>query len=647
MRDACAGNWRYTSTQPLAARPHASDAARAVHRRVDGGRACGGGERHPAVHAPAARVDDEVRRAVALAATDELQAQIDSGLTSCARRREQRVEIAAHQHEAASDADALHVARARRQPQRGGLDRREPRSLPGEIREPGDVLRQSPVQRDGRAALGEPHELLHRLDRDELRRRHQHGLVSRAARRHERVPLDARAGELAVAHVVVHEPALEHPLGRRTERRAVPRGDRVEVIEQHRARALRREALRGEAARRRRTRHREAARRRFAAAHARALGEPVEDGEVEQHVVVGLPRLHERLHARGVRVELREVAPPGVLRVELDGGVEQPAGPRLARRRVGAAVIDDVVHAAEEEVVERGAHVGQLGDEVLGEPRRRFGRREALAGDVRRRRRELEARELGALGLGDVGRGVEIEDVGRRAVRLVAHDAAARVRPVGPRLGEAVEHEVGDGLAIVGEHAPRGVRRAALEQRGQIEAQIVAAARLELVEHPRRPVALAARVVHLVRVVEEAAHAHVAAGEGAVEPAQVVGDRLAREVVDDVPLAARRGALDLLAVPALEEGVQRPLAVERVQVDDAGRRHARGDVLDVARLRVRDDGDERQRLREARLIDRERLEVRGRGDGVLQRGDVARVRSRRARGAAARTRSCPAAARRP
>ena len=230
--------------------------------------------------------------------------------------------------------------------------------------------------------------------------------------------------------------------------------------------------------------------------------------------------------------------------------------------------------------------------------------------------------ELGALGLGDVGRGVEVEDVGRRAVRLIAHDAAARVRPVGPRLGEAFEHEVGDGLAIVGEHAPRGVRRAALEQRGQMQSQIVAAARLELVEHPRRPVALAARVVHLVRVVEEAAHAHVAAGEGAVEPAQVVGDRLAREVVDHVPLAARRGALDLLAVPALKEGVERPLTVERVQVDDAGRRHARGDVLDVALLRVRHDGDERQRLREARLIDRERLEVRRGCDGVLQRGDV-------------------------
>jgi hypothetical protein len=43
-------------------------------------------------------------------------------------------------------------------------------------------------------------------------------------------------------------------------------------------------------------------------------------------------------------------------------------------------------------------------------------------------------------------------------------------------------------------------------------------------------------------------------------------------MIDDVALAAGRGTLDLLAVPALEDGVDDPLAGGRRPVEEARRR---------------------------------------------------------------------------
>ncbi len=91
--------------------------------------------------------------------------------------------------------------------------------------------------------------------------------------------------------------------------------------------------------------------------------------------------------------------------------------------------------------------------------------------------------------------------------------------------------------------------------------QIVAAPLLELLEHARRPVRLARRIVDFVGVVEERAESVQAVPlEGAIERQQVLPDGVRREMIDDVPFAAGSCALDELAVPSGEDRIERPAA---------------------------------------------------------------------------------------
>src|SRR5262249_35723585 len=112
-------------------------------------------------------------------------------------------------------------------------------------------------------------------------------------------------------------------------------------------------------------------------------------------------------------------------------------------------------------------------------------------------------------------------------------------------------------------------------ERRQMPPQVVATPLLELLEEPRRPIRLSGRIVDLVRVVEERAKPLDAMPrERAIEAREVMMNRVAREMIDDVPFAAGRGALDELAVPAEKHAVERPRPGRRRPVERRGRADA-------------------------------------------------------------------------
>ena len=341
-------------------------------------------------------------------------------------------------------------------------------------------------------------------------------------------------------------------------------------------------------------------------AHRQRLVERV----VQKDIGVGTSGLHERLDARHIRIERGEVVPPRVPRIELDAGIELPARPRIPDRRVRGAVIHDVVDAGDEEPIDGRPHVGQPHAEMFAEPRRGLGRHQPPSGHVRRGRRPFEPLNLGAFGLGNVARGVQIEHAGRRSVGLIADETALTSGPRRPLGRERLEEQIRDGFAIVREHARAHVAVTTTEERRKVPAEVVAAAFLEFGEEARRPIGLAGRVIDFIGVVEERAKAaETTSRERAIERQQVLSDRVGREMIDDQALTSGRGALDQLAVPAGEEGVQRPAALRGDPVQPPVRLHARREIDGVARLRIGHQHRERQIARILHLLQRERLQV--------------------------------------
>ena len=286
--------------------------------------------------------------------------------------------------------------------------------------------------------------------------------------------------------------------------------------------------------------------------------------------------MHEGLDARHVPIERGEVVPPRVTRIELDARIELPARPRIPRPAIRRAVIHDVVDAGDEEPIDGRPHVGQPHAEVFAEPRRGLGRHQPPSGHVRRGRRPFEPLNLGAFGLRNVARGVEIEQAGRRSVGLIADETAVTFGPRRPLRRERLEEQIRDGFAIVREHARAHVGVTATEERREMPAEIVAAAFLEFGEEARRPIGLASRVIDFIGVVEERAKAaETMSRERAIERQQILSDRVGREMVDDEALTPGRGALDQFPVPAGEEGVECPTALGGDPVQPPVRLHAR------------------------------------------------------------------------
>ena len=258
-----------------------------------------------------------------------------------------------------------------------------------------------------------------------------------------------------------------------------------------------------------------------------------------------------------------------------------------------------VVHARKVEPVRRPLHERERRLEVLAQPRERLGRGELAAGHVGGGGRELEARDHRLvhlpehLGLRDVGGGIEVDEVAGRAVRLVARQAAALVRPRRP-VPHVVEVQLAERCAVVAPHARDRVGIAVPGERGDLDTRVVAAPGLELLEDARGE----GGAVVLVRVVEvRARRARAEAREGLVEAAQVATQARDREGVDDVALAPRRRALHLLDRPLGHGGVDAK-APRRAPVEAAFGPHAARQLDALAGVRDRDDvarGAERQR----------------------------------------------------
>ena len=193
---------------------------------------------------------------------------------------------------------------------------------------------------------------------------------------------------------------------------------------------------------------------------------------------------------------------------------------------------------------------------------------------------------------------------------LIADETALTSGPRRPLGRERLEEQIREGFAIVREHARAHVAALGAEERREVPAQVVAAAFLEFGEEARRPIGLAGRVIDFIRIVEERAKAaETTSCERAIERQQVLFDRVGREMVDDQALASGRGALDQLAVPAGEEGVQRPTALRGDPVQPPVRLHARREIDGVASIRIGHQHRERQIARILHLLQRERLQV--------------------------------------
>jgi len=156
-------------------------------------------------------------------------------------------------------------------------------------------------------------------------------------------------------------------------------------------------------------------------------------------------------------------------------------------------IVVDLLFGQFERRVEDGSHNGQ----GLGGDQR-------LAKDVRGRCRGLGAAEQmigGVVAVGkvptrrpthidlrDVVEGIDIKFVAGLKDGLANDPPAMVLRPSAEGRGESVEHQIGDGLAVVTRDTGDHVGRTLAGEGGQLLAQIVAPALGEFIQQPRRPI---------------------------------------------------------------------------------------------------------------------------------------------------------------
>ena len=211
-------------------------------------------------------------------------------------------------------------------------------------------------------------------------------------------------------------------------------------------------------------------------------------------------------------------------------------------------MVEDAVHAGEEEPIDERLYFGQRLGEMLRDPGTGLGGHMRLARDMRRRRGELGDEYVPVslaehLRLRDVRQGVEIQPVHGRAVRLVARLHAARVAPFDPLRKHLLHHQVVQRLAVVALHARHLFRIALPAEHVPLVHEVVAAPRLE---HGRQLGAPARREI-LVAVVVEMFRQR---GARLVEHLELLEERIhraGRERVHHRPAPAKPGALHLLA----------------------------------------------------------------------------------------------------
>ena len=493
-----------------------------IHHEGSGG----GADRDPAFVSFRSEVGDEVIATVRGGAADEVEAGIGQGFA------------AGVGSEGGEDVGVDGCAGGERG--EGGF---ELRAALGEAAEAGDVFGEF-FEEDFRAARGEGGELLERGDGHAARGGDDDHLVTRVAAGEEGAGVGAGLEELGVGNVVEGVALLQEGAGEFAD-------------------GLVREPLRvvdGE--------------------HFYVAGlvvEEVGEGPVEEDVVVGRAALENGLDAGDVAVEGAEVVPPRVLRMELGGGVEEPAGPGGVLGRVDGPVVENVVDAVGEDAVELGLHEGERLLPVIAEPGGALGGGEGVAGDVGGGGGEADDEGLGEIlvvvgdvggvaaeagdgegrgaedfGFGDVGVGVEVEEVAGGAVGLVADEVSAVVRPLHPGA-EVVEVELGEGFAVVALDAAEGVGGEGGEggvagfgeEGGGVGLEVVAVHRAEFLGELRGPVG-AVVFEGVVELAADEAAGELVGGEGLVEFGEVTAEGGGGVGIEDEAFAAGGGAFDKL-----------------------------------------------------------------------------------------------------
>ena len=303
----------------------------------------------------------------------------------------------------------------------------------------------------------------------------------------------------------------------------------------------------------------------------------VVDGEVEQEVGIGLAGGQEGLAALDVLEERGGVLPHSTGRGHVDRRVEHPSGEFGSGGRIGRTVEIYVVDSGRERLVKLGLALAQRGAEMLRKPGQRLAGSVFLAAYVRCRRGELEHRHVTVVGAdygilpqsGDVEGGaaeglafgnvhlcIDVEQVGGRAVRLVAHAGAVRVAPLNPGVDEILHEHVAQAFAVVhdgsvvvaelgrlwlhGHGVPAGRLLRFLHQVGHY---VVAVLLPEVFREAGSPVGS----VHLVRVVEPGVGpVGSALFESLVETLKIGLEGFGVVVVHDPALASGGGSLDFL-----------------------------------------------------------------------------------------------------
>ncbi len=91
--------------------------------------------------------------------------------------------------------------------------------------------------------------------------------------------------------------------------------------------------------------------------------------------------------------------------------------------------------------------------------------------------------------LGDVDHGIEVYDIGRRAVRLIAYTRTVRVSPVSPHAGEILLEYAREGhTVVVQQFGSAGALAVVTEQVGYAQLESVAVFFIELLKQSVAPV---------------------------------------------------------------------------------------------------------------------------------------------------------------
>ena len=247
-------------------------------------------------------------------------------------------------------------------------------------------------------------------------------------------------------------------------------------------------------------------------------GLQVGDIVIDEYVSISTTLLQPRLSACDVFIQVAEIAPPRIVWFKVRSSVEHPSRPFCSHGRETGAMIEDVVHTSEEEKVDGLLGIAQSAEEMLVEPRATLAADETLAREMCSRWSCLNADEVTPFDFGHVRNCIKVQDVGWRTMCLIAYSLTVFLGPLAPRHSVFLEDECLDNLSKVIGHAVVHLGRILSQKGRQMLAQVITHALLELVEHLCRPVAHAARIIHLVRIVEIIAQiADVTPLEGLVE----------------------------------------------------------------------------------------------------------------------------------